>query len=47
MIENITTILRMAICYPDGSWSSTWASKKDAVKAANDKYLEAIMSLPE
>ena len=47
MIENITTILRMAICYPDGNWSSTWASKKDAVKAANDKYLEAIMSLPE
>ena len=47
MIENITTTLRGAICYPDGSWSSTWASWKDSVKASNDKYLEAIMSLPE
>ncbi len=45
--ENILVPLRDAICYPSGSWATTWASKKDAVKAANDKYLEAIMSLPE
>ena len=47
MIENISTTLRWAICYPSGSWATTWASWKDAVKASNDKYLEAIMSLPE
>ncbi len=47
LMEYISTTVRQAICFPNGQWASTWASKKDAVKAANDKYLEAIMSLPE
>lgn len=52
MMEYISTSIRNAISHPGkfdggGNWSSIWASKKDAVKAANDKYLEAIMSLPE
>ena len=47
MMGNISTYLREEISYHRGTWSSTWAAQKDAVKATNDKYLEDIMSLPE
>ncbi len=45
MMENISTLLRVEICYPTGTWVSTWASKEGAVNAAVTKYLDDIMSL--
>ena len=47
MMANISTLLRMEISFPTGTWVSTWASNESAVDAAVTKYLDNLMSLED